>query len=424
MLYFLSGSVWLAAAGQACCARRDNADLQFGNSVRRPVAWPYTAWSHSFNDPEIGILLKKIVLALIAAVVVLALLGTFVGWQLSVPTSEPELARMQRSAHFANGRFANPEPQTPWAFSVRDLQLAILGDGQQEKPASAIPVTPVDPALLDSAPQAGLRYVWLGHSSVLLEIDGLRVLLDPVLSERVSPFTFAGPRRFHPPPISLAQLRGIDVALISHNHYDHMDEATLRRLAMGGTQIFVPLGMAPLLQQWQIPDAQIHSFDWHDEVEVEGVRLLATPARHYANRGTFDYKKTSWNSWSIVGPAHRVFYSGDTGASAAFAEVGDKHGPFDLGVIKVGAYGPGQAWLDVHMTPEDSVQTAQAIRAGAMLPVHWGTFDLAYHAWDAPAERVLRAATSAGVPLVMPQPGQWVEHSQLPAVSAWWRDVD
>lgn len=397
-------------------------DLQSGNGVPRILGTTLASVRHF--APETRILLKKILLSIVAVIAILAVLGTAVGWWLSVPTSAPELARMQRATHFSEGRFANPEPQSAWAFSVRDLQLAILGDGQQEKPAAQIPVTPLDPGLLDSAPAAGMRYLWLGHSSVLLEIDGLRVLLDPVLSERVSPFDFIGPKRFHPSPIALDEIRGIDVALVSHNHYDHMDEATLRQLARQGTQLFVPLGMAPLLQQWQIPDAQIKSFDWNEETTVKGVRLIATPARHYANRGTFDYKESSWNSWSIVGPSHRVFYSGDTGASVAFADVGAEFGPFNLGIIKVGAYGPGQAWLDVHMTPEDSVQTAMDIRANTMLPVHWGTFDLAYHAWDAPAERVLQAAAAADVPLVMPQPGQWIEHAQLPAVQPWWRDVE
>ncbi len=367
---------------------------------------------------------KKILLALVACILLLALVGTYLGWQLSAPTSDQELARMQRADHYANGKFVNPEGQSSWEFTVQNLRLAILGDGQQTTPIGQIPVVAVENSVLDNDPAPGLRYLWLGHSSVLIEIDGIRVLLDPVLSERVSPFSFAGPRRFHPSPIPLAELRGIDVALISHNHYDHMDEATIRQLADAGTQIFVPLGMAPLLEQWEIAPAQIQSFDWNEDATVKGIRFIATPARHYANRGTFDYKETSWNSWSIVGPQNRVFYSGDSGASKQFARIGIEYGPFDLGVIKVGAYGPDQAWLDVHMAPEDSVQTAIDIGAKVVLPVHWGTFNLAYHAWDEPAERVLLAATDAGVKLAMPRPGEWVEHTDVPAVDPWWRNVE
>jgi L-ascorbate metabolism protein UlaG (beta-lactamase superfamily) len=369
-------------------------------------------------------LLKKVLLWLLALILLLAVLGTVVGWWLSAPTSQIELQRMQSASHFDGSGFVNPEPQSAWTFRVKDLQLAILGDGQQVTPPGEVPVMDVQADFLDTPPSPGFRYMWLGHSSVLIEIDGVRVLLDPVLSERASPFSFVGPRRFHPPPIALEDLRGIDVALISHNHYDHMDEQTIRQLASNGTRIFVPLGMAPLLAQWQIPEAQIQSFDWRQEVDVNGVRMIATPARHYANRGTFDYKETSWNSWSIVGPEHRVFYSGDTGASKLFAEVGADYGPFNLGVIKVGAYGPGQAWLDVHMEPEDSVQTASDVAADVLLPVHWGTFNLAYHAWDEPAERVLQSATDAGVRLVMPRFGEWVDHTEVPAVDPWWRSVD
>ena len=266
--------------------------------------------------------------------------------------------------------------------------------------------------------------MWLGHSSVLIEVDGLRVLLDPVLSSRVSPFSFVGPKRFHPSPIALEDMRNIDAVMISHNHYDHMDEATIKHLAAKGTKILVPLGMRPQLKAWGVDDAQAHSFHWGEELTVKNVRLVSTPARHYSNRGTFDYKKTHWSSWSIIGPQSRVFYSGDTGYSKSFAKTGESFGPFDLGIIKVGAYGPGQSWKDIHMEPEDSVRTAQDVKAEVLLPVHWGTFNLAYHAWDEPIERTLKSAEKSGLRVVAPRPGEMVDPVNATPIVSWWREVN
>jgi len=369
-------------------------------------------------------MLKKILFWLLIVIVVLVAAGTLIGWYLSVPTSSAETERMQSASHYNDGKFSNPEPQSGWEINRQSLKDALLGTGAQVTPIGAIPVDDVDSGFLDSEPAAGLRYMWLGHSSVLIEIDGIRIAIDPVLSERASPFPFLGPKRFHPPPIALNDFRGVDAALISHNHYDHMDRATLVQLAANGSKIFVPLGMQPQLIEWDIDPAQVQSFDWNEEAEIKGVRLIATPARHYSNRGTFDYKETSWNSWSMVGPTHRVFYSGDTGASKLFAEVGEQHGPFDLGIIKIGAYGPGQAWIDIHLEPEDAVQAALATKSKVLLPVHWATFNLAYHAWTEPAERVLVSAVEAGVELRMPRLGQWVDNAEPMELETWWRVVD
>ena len=368
-------------------------------------------------------MIKKILLSLVSLILLLAAAGATIGWWISTPTSQAELARMQASDYFHDGAFANPEPQSGWDFKWNELVLAVTGGEEQTSPPGKIPVTLPNPTFLDSKLAPGLRAIWLGHSSVLLEIDGVRILLDPVLSLRVSPFSFFGPSRFHPSPIPLKDMRGIDVVLISHNHYDHMDEATIRHLAEQGTKFYLPLGTAPLLQQWGIGDTQIRSFNWWEEESIEGVRFVATPARHYSNRGTVDYKETFWLSWSIVGPQHRAFFSGDTGYSKSFAEIGKKLGPFDLGVIKVGAYGPGQAWIDIHMDPENAMKTAKDVGAKLVLPVHWGTFNLAYHAWDEPIERAVVAAQPNGIKLATPRPGEMVDAANPSAVTPWWRGV-
>lgn len=368
-------------------------------------------------------MLKKILLGILALVAILVVAGVGVGWWLSSPTSNAEHARMEASPHFHDGAFANPERQSSWEFGWQQIADMFAGNEAQVTPPGIIPVDTPDPTFLDAKPKPGLRAMWFGHSSVLIEIDGLRVMVDPVLSQRASPFAAVGPSRFHPSPIPLSVMRGIDAVLISHNHYDHMDEATIRHLARQGTKIFVPLGMAPLLAKWGIPADQGRSFAWWEKISIGEVELTATPARHYSSRGTFDYKKTFWLSWSVVGPEHRVFYSGDTGYSKSYTEIGKQLGPFDLGIIKVGAYGPGQAWLDVHMHPEDAMTTAKDIGAKLVLPVHWATFNLAYHAWDEPIERALVSAEKKGVRVTTPRPGEWIGVDGLVPMANWWRDL-
>ena len=219
-------------------------------------------------------------------------------------------------------------------------------------PPSPLPVLAVDKAALAAAPPAsGLRAFWIGHASVYVEVDGLRLLLDPVFAERVSPIAI-GPKRFHPPPIALADLPPIDAVLVSHDHYDHLDMETVQHLAARGTRFFVPLGIGAHLERWGVPLAQIEEMEWWQKKTLGGVEFVCTPTRHYSGRSLGDRSATLWSSWSVLGPRHRFFYSGDTGYGTHFQDIGARLGPFDLAFVKIGAYGPGQSWIDIHMPPE------------------------------------------------------------------------
>ncbi len=292
--------------------------------------------------------------------------------------------------------------------------------GQQREPLVPLPVVPLSSAKLEMKPAEDLKAIWLGHASVLIEIAGQRLLTDPVLSERASPFQFIGPKRFHPPPIALEQLSGIDAVIISHNHYDHLDEATIRHLGSQGTRFFVPLGVGAHLEDWGIAVSQIREMDWWQTVKIGRLTITATPNRHYSGRGLFDYKATFWASWSIVGPKSRVFYSGDTGYSELFREIGDRLGPFDLNIIKIGSYGPGASWNDIHMNPEDAVQVHLDIGGKYMLPVHWATFNLAIHDWDEPIRRALKASEQHNVRLLTPKIGEAVSVDRPFVNTHWW----
>ena len=372
--------------------------------------------------------MKKFKVGLIVSALLLAALVVAGFVVLSLPpfggkVTGARLERVRANPQFENGEFVNVQRQTPYSFnSLRTFVVGqMLGD-EVRVPPSPIPVVPVDPASLASPPAPGLRAFWIGHASVYVEVDGLRVLIDPVFSDHASPFA-VGPKRFHLPPIALASLPRIDAVVISHDHYDHLDMATVRHLAGRGSQFFVPLGVGAHLEAWQVPAAQIHEMEWWQEQTLGGVRFVCTPTRHYSGRGLTDYKATLWSSWSVVGPRHRFFYSGDTGYSQHFQEIGARLGPFDMGFIKVGAYGPGASWIDIHMTPEQAVQAHEEVRGGRLFPVHWGTFNLALHAWDEPIRRTVQAAAARRVELVTPRVGQTVVAGQPFASDAWWEAV-
>ncbi len=334
------------------------------------------------------------------------------------------LKRAEASPHFGDGRFFNTVRQSPDNFGLYwDYLTEQFGGDQIRVPSAPIPVVAIPPGALDRSPLPGLRLVWLGHASVYLEVDGLRLLVDPVFSEYASPLQGIGPRRFHAPPIALADLPKIDAVMISHDHYDHLVMATIQHLAAKGTRIFVPLGVGAHLTEWGVPESQVVELDWWQERKIGALKIICTPSRHYSGRDLFDRKATFWSSWSILGPRHRVYYSGDTGFSGHFQDIGDRLGPFDLSIIKIGAYGPGAPWIDIHMPPEDSIRAHQALRARRLLPVHWATFNMAFHAWDEPIIRTVKAARDNHVTLLTPRVGQIIDVGATNATDAWWEAV-
>jgi len=329
------------------------------------------------------------------------------------------LERAKRSPQFADGRFRNAQKSRMLSGSYRDmLRRQFLGK-EQRSPLRPVPVVKRTRQDYMTRPATGLRATWIGWASVLVELDGRYVLTDPIWSERCSPSTLVGPKRFHPPPIALDELPSIDVVVISHDHYDHLDMPTVRFLGARGTHFAVPLGVGAHLERWGVPADQIHELDWNESVELRGLTITATPARHYSGRRPRHSSETLWASWVVKGPRHRIFFSGDSGYSDQFRTIGATHGPFDLALIKIGASDP--TWSDIHMTPEEAVQTNVDLGARVMLPVHWATFNLAFHAWRDPADRALAAARKAGVTIVMPRPGELVEtEAGARPVEVWW----
>ena len=341
----------------------------------------------------------------------------------AAPTGD-RLARMQRSPQWAGGRFRNPErahtgasPTSIWEFFTASKEL--------RRPREAVPT--VARTAADFAAPQDLRATWLGHSTALVEIEGRRFLTDPVWVRNASPFP-AGVARFFAPPLPLDELPDVDAVLLTHDHYDHLDYRTVRHLAGRVPRWVAPLGVGAHLERWGVPPERITELDWWEETTVggragsgRGIRLVATPSRHFSGRTLTDRDRTLWCGWALIGQERKAWLSGDGGMQAAFAEIGRRLGPFDVSLVETGAYNAG--WADIHMGPEQAVRAHQMAQGGLLLPVHWGTFDLALHAWTEPVERVLVAARAAGVPVAVPRPGQSVEPTNAPAVERWWPEL-
>jgi L-ascorbate metabolism protein UlaG (beta-lactamase superfamily) len=279
-----------------------------------------------------------------------------------------------------------------------------------------------DPGIFATAPQRGLRITWMGHSTSLVEMDGVNILIDPVWEERASPMQWSGPKRFFPAPLALEDLPEIDAVLISHDHFDHLGEETVRRLAqlerLRGARWISPLGVDKILASYGVNPAQCTALDWTEAVTVGPVTLTALPARHFSGRSLFNRFETLWASFAIIGPQHRVYYGADSGEWDGFSEIGKTYGPFDLTMLEIGASDP--LWIDIHMGPEGAIRTFEALGGqGLLMPIHWGLFDLALHYWTQPIERVF---AEEGLKLWSPTPGvpsEVVAGEELR--TDWWR---
>lgn len=353
---------------------------------------------------------------IVATILIVAACLGAVLWR-TVGRRPPVRAAHTISPAWRDGRFRNVAITRAAGFA--DVIKAFWAHrGQRRIPLQPLPVDGVRSDVLSGPASQALQVTWLGHSSVLIEMDGLRLLTDPVLSARASPVPFAGPKRFTPPALTVDQLPPIDAVILSHDHYDHLDRDTIRALADRAGHFYTTLGVGQRLIAWGIDAARVTELDWWQETRFGSLTLAATPAQHFSGRGLGDRNSTLWASWVVMGKIERLFFSGDTGMHKEFAKIGERYGPFDLTLIECGAY--SETWPDVHMQPEQSIAAHRLLRGKTMLPVHWGTFDLAFHRWDEPAERIRLLAAQQDVPLVQPQPGETVRPDSA-LQPPWWR---
>ncbi len=340
------------------------------------------------------------------------------------------LERIQASRLWGGEAFRNLHPIAPGLrdeTAPRPTLTEFLCAGQRRLPRGPLPsVNPRE--AWQHKPQSGLRATWLGHSTVLVEIDGLRVLTDPVWGPRASPSRVAGPKRFQPVPVALRELPPLDLVLVSHDHYDHLDYPTIKALARQDVPFVTSLGVGAHLEAWGVAPQRITELDWWESHTIHGrrrrgeVTVTAAPSQHFSGRGLRDRNATLWSSLALRSANHSVFFSGDTGLTTEYATIRERLGPFDLVMLEVGAFHPW--WGHIHLGPANALKALDLLGGGAFLPVHWGTFSLALHAWDEPAETLLALGAKRNAQLLMPRLGEAVEPAHADSVTPWWRDVD
>lgn len=332
--------------------------------------------------------------------------------------SEESMEAYRASTNYRENEFINATPvNLEIKGSMVDMLVRLLFDTSR-KPSNPLPMVPLT-ATDFGVPSQDLEVRWLGHSTTILEINGIRILNDPVFG-KASPVPYTV-HRFQPSPITREELPPLDVVVISHDHYDHLEMETIKYLIDRVPVFIVPLGVGAHLEKWGCPKAQIVELDWWQGYWIKDVEIIATPSRHFSGRGLRDRNSTLWASYVFKGPRHRAFYSADGGYDARFKEIGQRFGPFDLTMMEMGAF--DARWPDVHMFPEESITAHTELGGAYLLPVHWGVYDLAFHRWDAPARLATQHAQEKDVRLLTPKMGEQC----IPGTTshtAWWEELE
>jgi len=362
--------------------------------------------------------------SIIGAILVAGLVFTNVDSEFGGKPSKTDQETYAKSGHYQDGAFQNlvPTSVSTGGSTVGMLWKFLFKKNPKSKPPGPLPTLPLDSLSITRKTPELVRVTWFGHSASLVEMAGQNILLDPMLSVEMGPVSWITPNRYNPAlAIGPDQLPAIAAVLISHDHYDHLDYKTIRRIKDKVAKFYVPLGIGPHLRAWGVAPTRIQEMNWGEQAQLpNGLTVTCTPSRHFSGRGLTNRNSTLWASWVMQTPTKRVFYSGDGGYGPHFASIGATYGPFDLALMECGQY--NENWAQIHMMPEQSVQAAVDLKAKVMLPVHWAAFTEAHHNWDEPVERATAEAMRQHLLLTTPRLGEPVTlgAGPLPA-TAWWR---
>ncbi len=338
------------------------------------------------------------------------------------PTKEQK-AIYAKSGHFSKGIFHNLQT-TNMDMDLKEILKLIpefFKKGTDREPKVNLPTQSIDSLAIQNHLGKATQITWFGHSAFLLEMDSLKILLDPMLGEVPSPITFLGKKRYSKDlPISIEKLPEIDLVIFSHDHYDHLDYGTIQKIKDKTKQFFVPLAVGNHLEKWGVPKEKIREFNWWESGQYQNLEFVFTPSRHFSGRGVNNRFSTLWGSWVIKGKTENLYFSGDSGYGEHFAAIGKKYGPFDLAMMECGQY--NEKWKEIHMMPEETIQASIDLGAKKVIPIHWGAFTLALHSWTEPIERAEKEAKRKNIPLITPKIGEVINfQSGNWPTELWWR---
>ncbi|HCX21093.1 MAG: hypothetical protein CMB80_20145 [Flammeovirgaceae bacterium] len=361
------------------------------------------------------------VLAIIASVIIVFVVAVmaFIKFapQFGAKPSGEHLQKIAQSSHYEKDQFVNLiETKMDMSFSN---SWGMLKESLSSKNTS--PKEELDTFFGTEKPAANdsnIVVTWYGHSALLLEIEGKKIFLDPMLGPYASPVPIFGKRFKNAPTFDFDNIPQLDAVIYSHDHYDHLDYYTIKRIKDKVGHFYTPLGLGSHLKAWGVPEEKITELDWWDEARFGQFTFTATPARHFSGRGTDDRNKTLWASWVIQGEYNKIYFSGDGGYGPHFKEIGERMGPFDFAMMECGQY--NERWEPIHMMPEQTVQASLDVKTKSMMPIHWGGFSLAPHEWFEPAERVAKAASEVNLELVTPKIGKAFSLSEDLPHGQWW----
>ena len=368
------------------------------------------------TDKMFRIIINIIIIILILFLVAFSILKFYPPLG-GTPSKKDKQNYASRADNYKDGKFQNEN----------DYQMIYENPGQNTYvsnkgtvPKEKIPI--VKPTYLENPEIDTLNIIWLGHSTLLMQMHGMNILIDPVFSDYASPVSFVGPSRYSEIPIEINELPNIDIVVITHDHYDHLDYNTIKEIDEKVDKYIVPLGIENHLEKWGVDGKKIINMAWWEEIKLDGLTIGCTPARHYSRRSLNDSYNTLWASWVFIDDYHKVYESGDAGFDKHFEKIYNKYGDFDLALLDSGQY--DTRWKDTHMTPEDSVNAGKILNAKVIMPIHWGAFRLANHPWDDGVERFTIAADKENIKYITPKIGETITYGQNMNTDKWWTNIE
>lgn len=361
------------------------------------------------------------ILGLIIAILIGATLFIYVSPQFGKAPTVKQKTEYAKTTHYKKGKFIN-NTRTEMNIHIWPTIMKMLNPQTNRTPKVNISVDNIDSLKIVNHKANITQLTWFGHSAFLLEIDGKKILLDPMFSDSPSPVPMVAGKRYSKElPIAVEKLPFIDAVIFSHDHYDHLDYGSIQKLKDKVGKFYTPLGVGNHLVSWGVPAENVHQLDWWETILLDSIALVCTPARHFSGRGITDRNSTLWSSWVIKGANDNIYFSGDGGYGPHFKEIGDKYGPFDISMMECGQY--NKDWQAIHMMPEETAQAAVDLQSKLFMPIHWGAFTLAFHDWTDPAERVTKAAAKLNQPITTPRIGEPVIiGSNKYPTKRWWEE--